>query len=134
IAQLPHSPCKTVDTPIHGASVPQGDDHWDVYGSDASKIKALAQSIPELENKLHPSHVHLAAQVVWAIRHEMARTIEDVLARRIRMLFLDARAAMEMAPYVAQLMAHELEKDEAWISEQLIQFTKLAKEYLGHPA
>ena len=47
---------------------------------------------------------YTAAEVIWAVRHEMARTVEDVLARRLRALFLDARAAVDMAPKVAALM------------------------------
>ena len=60
----------------------------------------------------------------------MARTIEDVLARRLRMLFLNARAAIAAAPRVADLMAEELGRDENWKREQLIEFIKLANGYL----
>ncbi len=64
------------------------------------------------------------------VRNEMARTVEDVLARRTRALFLDARAAMDMAPAVARLMAAELKKDAAWEKEQLVSFLNVAKYYL----
>ncbi len=60
----------------------------------------------------------------------MARTVEDVLARRLRMLFLDAGAAIQAAPGVARLMATELGYDETWEKEQVLSFTKLAKHYL----
>jgi glycerol-3-phosphate dehydrogenase len=60
----------------------------------------------------------------------MARTVEDILARRTRALFLNARAAIEMAPRVAELMAKELERDDAWKSEQIRSFEELAKGYL----
>ena len=56
---------------------------------------------------------YIGAEVVWAARHEMARTVEDVLARRTRALFLNARAAEAMAPAVARLMAPELDWDDA---------------------
>jgi glycerol-3-phosphate dehydrogenase len=72
----------------------------------------------------------VAAQVVWAARHEMARTVEDVLSRRTRELLLDARASIEMAPRVAELLAGELGRDEAWQREQVDAYTELARGYL----
>ena len=73
---------------------------------------------------------YLQAEVIWAVRHEMARTVEDVLARRVRALFLDARAALDMAPLVAQLMAKQLNKDEHWQNAQVIEFKNIARGYL----
>jgi len=67
---------------------------------------------------------------VWAARFEMARTVEDVLARRARALFLNARAAIEMAPRVAELLARELRHDAAWIDREAASFRELAKGYL----
>ncbi len=67
--------------------------------------------------------------MVWAARHEMARTVEDVLARRARALFLNARAAMRMAPAVAALLARELRRDESWQRRQIEEFNMLAKSY-----
>ena len=61
----------------------------------------------------------------------MARTVEDVLARRLRVLFLNARIAIEMAPEVATLMAAELQKDYSWQEAQVKAFSKLAQPYLG---
>jgi glycerol-3-phosphate dehydrogenase len=69
-------------------------------------------------------------QVSWAARHEMARTVEDVLSRRTRSLLLDARAAIEAAPRVAQLLATELGRDDAWASAQAAEFETLARGYL----
>ena len=60
----------------------------------------------------------------------MARTVEDVLARRVRLLFLDARAANEAAPVVASLMAGELKRNISWQKEQVAAFNSLAKAYL----
>ncbi len=73
-----------------------------------------------------------AAVVVRAVRDEMARTVEDVLARRTRALFLNARAALEMAPAVAQIMARELGADEAWKARQLAEFQAIAVNYQLH--
>ena len=75
---------------------------------------------------LHSRLPIVAAQVVWAVREEMARTVEDVLARRTRALFLDARAAIAMAPAVAKLMARELNRDEEWQRRQIEEFNATA--------
>ena len=69
------------------------------------------------------------AEVVWAARHEMARTVEDVLARRTRALFLNARAAEAMAPAVARLMAGELGWDTSRETAEVTAFSALAKGY-----
>jgi len=130
---LSYVPCKTVNIPIHGATSVSSDEPWNVYGTDADKIKSLINTENNLGEKIHPQHLHIGAEVVWAARHEMARSVEDILARRMRILFLDAYAAIQMAPKVAEIMRHELNKDESWAKEQIIQFTELAKGYLGHP-
>jgi glycerol-3-phosphate dehydrogenase len=131
LAELPERPCVTESLRIHG----HDDDaqrHGDlaVYGSDASGILDLARSDPALAERLDPALATIAAQVVWAARHEMARTVEDVLSRRSRALILDARAAIRMAPRVAELMAAELGRDEAWRAGQVEAFTRLARGYL----
>ncbi len=87
-------------------------DPFFVYGSDASLVKALTKENVAWKETLDPRLPYIGSEVIWATRYEMARTVEDVLARRTRALFLDARAAMDMAPAVAQLMATELKKDE----------------------
>ena len=84
---------------------------------------------PALAERLHPALPYIAAEVVWAVRTEMARTVEDVLARRTRALFLNAAAAVEMAPRVAELMARELGRDDAWAAMQVRAFAELAKGY-----
>jgi len=60
----------------------------------------------------------------------MARTVEDVLARRTRLLFLDARAALDKAPQVARELAQELGQDEAWQKAQVAAFGETAKHFL----
>jgi len=101
-----------------------------VYGSDAAEIRALAEADPELRKQLHPQLPYIAAEVVWAARQEMARTLEDVLARRTRALFLNAEAAIAMAPEVARILAVELGKDQTWVSQQVAGFKALAAQYL----
>src|SRR6185369_13170271 len=98
-------------------------------GSDAAEILRLAQHEPDLAKPLHPALPYIGAEVVWAARSEMARSIEDVLARRTRALFLNAHAAMQMAEPVAKLLARELGRDDKWIAAQLQDFSELAKQY-----
>ncbi len=79
---------------------------------------------------LHPRLPFRLRDVVWAARHEMARTVEDVLARRTRALLLDARAAIEAAPTVADLLARELGRSDDWKRNDLANFQETAKGYL----
>jgi glycerol-3-phosphate dehydrogenase len=125
---LPQRPCVTSTLAIHG--YPSGgvaDPRLAHYGSDAAGILDLAT--PALAEPLDSALPCTGAEVVWAVRHEMARTIEDVLARRCRALFLDAAAARRMAPAVAQLMAAELHRGDDWIQEQLKAFSAVVEGY-----
>lgn len=103
---------------------------FQIYGSDEKAIKELIYKNPELGEPIFPQTIYLKAQIVWAVREEMARTVEDVLARRLRVLFLDARLAIDMAPEVAKIMADELNKDSDWQQQQLNDFVNLANNYL----
>ena len=71
-----------------------------------------------------------SGKVIWAVREEMARTVEDVLSRRTRALLLDAKASISVANTVAGMMAEELGYDSAWINEQVTTYTSLANKYL----
>jgi glycerol-3-phosphate dehydrogenase len=126
IGRLPERRCRTKRLPIHGHRR-DGDptDPLHGYGSDAAAIRAL----PGYSERLHPELPYTVAEVVWAARHEMARTVEDVLARRTRALVLNAAAARAMAPRVAELMAAELGHDAVWQAEQARRFLELAKGY-----
>ena len=99
------------------------------YGSDAPAIWELMESEPDMAFRLHESLPICGAQVVWAVRHEMARTLDDVLSRRTRALPLNARAAVEMAPAVARLMAAELGKDAGWEAAEVKAFRAVAAGY-----
>lgn len=131
VGGLPERACVTATLRIHGC-LPQGSasGHLSVYGSDAQAIRDMAAEHPELGRPLHKNFPYIGAEVVWAVRSEMARTVEDVLARRLRVLFLDAKAAIEMAPEVASLVAHELGHDDIWCQDQVKSFTALAGNYL----
>jgi glycerol-3-phosphate dehydrogenase len=127
--QWPHKKTATRHLSIHGsmANVNLNDPLY-FYGSDTPKVKALMNGHTNqwLSNSLQ---IH-EAQVIWAVRHEMARTVEDVLARRTRALLLDARESIRMAEPVATIMANELRKDESWVRAQVAAYTKLAERYL----
>ena len=124
--------CKTKRLPIHGSGRNAGTDayNFSIYGSDYAGILALMKENPSLNNKIVDGFPYIQAEVIWAVRNEMARTIEDVLARRLRLLFLNAKAAVLAAPEVADLMARELGKNEEWKYSQLESFYSLCKNYL----
>jgi glycerol-3-phosphate dehydrogenase len=131
VGNLPKQKSTTTNLHIHGYTNEQiGEEHLKVYGTDAVEIKRLYLENSLLQEKIHSNFEYTKAQIVWAVRNEMAQAVEDVLARRVRMLFLDAAAAMEAAPVVAKIMAIELNKNEDWIDEELISFNTLAKQYL----
>jgi glycerol-3-phosphate dehydrogenase len=131
LAKLDDRPCVTRTLPIHGR-VTDADQFAGlaVYGSDAQAVQQLADAAPDLARLVHPRLAVTAAQVTWAARFEMARTVDDVLARRTRALFLDARTAVEAAPEVARLLAAELGRDAAWQTDQVRQLTAIADHYL----
>lgn len=103
---------------------------WDVYGADAAEVREMVRKKPAWGELLHPNLPYRAGEVVWAVRREWARTVEDVLARRSRALFLDARSSMAASPLVAEIMALELGHDGAWQEAQVAGFCALAKGYL----
>jgi glycerol-3-phosphate dehydrogenase len=104
---LSRRPCLTLDLKLHGHA-PAAADPLGVYGSDATGVRAIMAEDAALAERLHPSLPYCGAEVVWAVRHEMARTAEDVLARRTRARFLNESAAKAIAPRVAELVAKEL--------------------------
>jgi glycerol-3-phosphate dehydrogenase len=134
LGKLPAAKSRTAHWPIHGAlPTPDRSNHLYVYGSDQPALLALIKQQPELGRKLDETLEFRQAEVVWAARYELARTVEDVLARRVRVLFLDAEAAIRMAPTVAALLARELGHDQAWQQQQVTDFTQLAQGYLLRP-
>ncbi len=121
----------TGDLQIHGwHEHPEEFDDLASYGSDAQSLQELMADRPELRAPLHDRLPIRGAQVVWAVRHEMARTVEDVLARRTRCLLLDAEASIDVARDVARLMAQERDHPYSWIEEQVDAYNKVARNYL----
>jgi glycerol-3-phosphate dehydrogenase len=130
LARLPDEPCITRGLHVHGFHRhPEKFGSLSVYGSDAPAIQDLMRGNPELAEPLHPDLPYVGAEVIWAVRVEMARKVEDVLARRTRALFLNAKAAVEMAPRVSELMAGELGWDAAKQAEETAAFLLLAESY-----
>jgi glycerol-3-phosphate dehydrogenase len=127
LARLDEKPCVTRTLAIHGCHREKVSNRSLAgYGSDAVLIEKLMREQPELAERLHPALPISGAQIVWAVRNEMARTLDDVLARRTRALFLNSRAAIAMAPAAARLMARESGRDEAWQQSQLKEFSQIA--------
>ena len=131
VAGLDERPSTSAHLRIHGwlKNLDKGD-FLHAYGSDSIAIRRMIERTPKLGEKLDEALPTVKAEVVWAARHEMARTVEDVLARRTRALFLDARAAIRMAPEVARLMAKELGRRRRWQKVQIEEFTALAEGYI----
>ncbi|MEI8059859.1 MAG: glycerol-3-phosphate dehydrogenase C-terminal domain-containing protein, partial [Ferruginibacter sp.] len=130
VAHLQKRPCVTEHLHIHGwVNSTNINDNLHFYGSDAKWIKALCTENETWSELIHPSLPNIKAEVIWGVRNEMAITIEDILARRTRLLFLDARAAIQSAPSVAALMAKEMNKDDDWQKQQIETFNALAKQY-----
>ncbi len=120
----------TENLKIHGYTHEEPElPNFDVYGSDAVDVQILCNA-NNLYDRIHPNLPIHKGEVLWAVRYEMARTVEDFLARRRRALFLDARASIEAAPLVASLMAKELHKDKNWGTVQVEDFTETAEKYL----
>jgi glycerol-3-phosphate dehydrogenase len=129
-AGLQRNTCKTKNLQVHGWTETNDGTHLSVYGSDAAAIKKLMVDDDLLSEKIHSQYPYTKAELIWMIQQEMAITVEDILSRRIRLLFLDAGAAIEAAPIVAKIMAAEMKKDQQWIDKQISVFNNLAKGYL----
>jgi glycerol-3-phosphate dehydrogenase len=131
IAGLPAKKSGTENLKLHGAiENAERFDELAIYGADAGTIAKIIDENPHLSDKLHANLPYRAAEVVWATRNEMARSVEDALARRTRALFIDARAAIEIARKTAEIMALELGKNDDWIDEQVAEFNDTARNYL----
>ncbi len=127
LADLPDKNCVTKTLNIHGYHTNAATfGPLAFYGSDAPAIRQLMDDEAGLAKKLDAELPYVEAEVVWAARCEMARTVEDVLARRTRALFLNSPAALRMAPRVAAILAQELGQDEKWQADQVKKFNQVA--------
>ncbi|MEZ5175202.1 MAG: glycerol-3-phosphate dehydrogenase/oxidase [Acidimicrobiia bacterium] len=132
VGQLEERPSVTESLLLHGSVADDSalGEGFSEYGSDARHIEGLVKDCPELGEPLDPRLPYVGAEIVWAVRREMARTVEDALARRTRALLLDARASADIAPAVAALMADELSHDREWEAAQVADFRAMALEYV----
>ena len=134
VGGLSPEPCGTETLHLHGwlarddPAMPE-DYAFRVYGADAELVQELAKENPDWDATIHPRLPYRWVHVVWAVRHELARNVEDVLARRTRSLLLDAKASVEAAPEVARVMAKEMGRDEAWVEAQIEAYRRLAEGY-----
>lgn len=136
VGELPERVCHTHHLPVHGYEGATGltTNPLSVYGQDRSQIEDIGQKKFGTNRYLSDSLGIEKSQVIWAVREEMARTLEDVLARRTRALFLDAKESLRIAPEAVKIMASELSRDSHWILTQLEQFDHLARRFLiEHP-
>ncbi len=130
IGKLSKMKCATKNLTIHGYSTNKIETEFlSIYGIDADEIKKLAKENNHLQQTIHPNYPYIKAQIIWAIQHEMAQTVEDFLARRIRLLSLDVNTAIEAAPIVAAAMKEALNKTTDWEQQQINDFIQLAKKY-----
>jgi len=95
-----------------------------------NRIQEILKNDASLAEKIHANYSFTKAQIVYAVKFEMAICIEDILARRIRLLFLDAKLAIVLAPMVASIMATYLQKDKNWEAAEVASFTELADQYI----
>ena len=129
VGGLDEKKCVTEHLHIHGYSNTSWDSTLHVYGSEKVKLKRLIKENQVLGEPIADGLAFTKVQIVWGVRNEMARTVEDVLARRTRCLFLDARTSISAAPMVAEIMAEELNKSGEWVLDQVESFTEIAKGY-----
>jgi len=130
IKKLPKK--ESITSSLHLYGYREGVDFEDLlyfYGSDIIYIKELILSVPKLDEWVSEILQIKKAQVVWACKNEMARTVEDFLARRTRALFLDAKESIRTAPIVAEIMADELGYNKEWEKSQIDKYTMLANSY-----
>ena len=127
ITQQDHRPCRTATLRV---GTPAATQKYAEYGQHAEHLTALGAAQPALDQTLADGLTLTGTQVLWSVQNEMARTLMDVLARRTRAIFLDANAALAIAPQVAEIMRQELSNDEHWVRQQLALFDEQAKSFL----
>lgn len=131
VANLPKVKCATRNLKLHGYQdaatygLPLSQ-----YGGDAKQIAKMMKEDSTMSERIHPEYPFTKAELIWCVRNEMAMHVEDILARRSRMLFVNASAAMASSEKMARMMAAELKKDEQWVQQQVSAFEEIARGYL----
>jgi glycerol-3-phosphate dehydrogenase len=122
--------CLTKDFSFCTNSMVLKSERLQIYGNGAVEIEKMIAAKPELGNLLHPSLPYTKAEIIWICRNEIPVNLEDMLARRTRALFLDARVSMGIASLVAEIMSEELGLGKRWEEEQLKEYNRLVLNYL----
>jgi glycerol-3-phosphate dehydrogenase len=129
VGKLNPKKCVSEDLRIHGYTLTKSEGYRSFYGDDVSRIQQLEKGNPALNAPLIEGEPYTVSEVIWAARYEMARTVEDVLARRMRLLFLDAKGASKVAKATAEILGNELGKTSEWKEQQVDEFVRLTKQY-----
>ena len=127
--------CVTETLRLHGYDTTAGleaglPDSRRMYGSDRAELEKIERADRFHAAPMHPSLPVTQSEVIFAARNEMARSVEDVLARRTRSLLLDAKASIEIADETARLLGRELEWTEAQCAASAAEFRETARGYL----
>ena len=128
VGGLDSRPCITTDLRLHGWQEPHEEGGpLQVYGADQKNVEAVMQEVDCGHERLHPDLPYSRGEVHWAVRHEMARTVSDVLVRRIPALYMNRHVALTSAPLVAGILAQELGRDESWTAAQISSMIRQAE-------
>ncbi len=131
VAGLERLKAVTAGLKIHGwVAEPGQNGRYDIYGADGDAIRMIERENGKWGDLMHPQLPYRPAEVIWAVRHEQARSVEDILSRRTRAILLDAKASMQIAGTVADLIAGELNFDEQWKKTEISNYRALAEQYL----
>jgi len=131
LVSLPRVKSKTQHLKLHGYDRDaENYGHLSIYGSDALIIQKLYTENKSYQELIHPAYSITKGQIIFSIRFEKAKTIEDLLARRTRLLFLDAVVSILVAPKIAQILATELNKGPKWLQTEIENFIKIANTYI----
>ncbi len=131
VHNLPSLVCTTRTLPLYGYQTEVKEmTPWSEYGSESEKIASLVERDAKLGLPLHDELPYCLAEIIWGIREEMAHTLDDLLARRTRALFLDSKATLEIAPKIAFILAEEKGLGKDWEKSELERFKRVAQNYL----
>lgn len=120
-------------TTRHGLALSVARSLVDRHGTAASDVAALGAASDQLR-LLAPDHDHLEVEVTWAARHELASSLDDVLARRLRLVHELKDRAAGIAPRVAELLGAELDWDTERRSREVQRFLATAQREFGVPS
>jgi glycerol-3-phosphate dehydrogenase len=122
--------CVTSNLRLSSPEISNSASRLNVYGDRSPEIEQIITDSPEMGIPIDLRLPYSRAEIIWICRNEMPLTLEDMLARRTRALFLNARASSEIAPVVAGIMAEEMGFDEKWQLDQINAYNQLVINYL----